>query len=202
MYETFKQNTKPEKIGSAQNELLINNISSNAKALFSECGGYSFNDGLYRIHTAESSVHWTGVIEKYFPKYKENIAPFAYDWLGRQFTMDKSREGYLLMFDPATAEVFELQEDVSSFHNQTLVNERDSILSEQLLKETLGSLGVGSINYKVCIGHKVPLFLGGVDAIGNFEIVDLEVYWEITCQLYHQIKDLPPGTKINSIKFE
>jgi hypothetical protein len=55
----------------------------------------------------------------------------------------------------------------------------------------LGSLRVSSINYKECIGYKVPLFLGGKDTTDNFEIADLEVYWEITCQLYHQVKDLP-----------
>lgn len=201
MYENFKKNTKLEKVESAQNEFLINNISINAKALFNECGGASFDDGLYRIHTSLSSKYWANIVGKYFQKYVGKIVPFAYDWLGRQFALDTSRKGLILMLDPATAEDFELQEDISTFHNQTLV-EKDSVLSESLFKETLNSLGVKSINYKECVGYKVPLFLGGADAIDNYEVVDLEVYWEIACQIYHRIKDLPPGTKINSINFK
>jgi len=63
-------------------------------------------------------------------------------------------------------------------------------------------MGISEVRYGECIGHKVPLFLNGSDTIDNYEVTDMEVYWELQCQVYSQIKNLPPGTKINSIKFE
>ena len=42
-------------------------------------------------------------------------------------------------------------------------------------------------SYKNCVGYKVPLFLGGKDAISNYEETDMEVYWSISAQIISQI---------------
>ena len=31
-----------------------------------------------------------------------------------------------------------------------------------------------------CIGYRVPPKLGGKDVIGNLEVIDMEVYWELS----------------------
>lgn len=47
---------------------------------------------------------------------------------------------------------------------------------------------------------KLPI-LGGEYSPCNFDLCDIEVHFDIFGQIHRQIKDLPDGTKINSIKF-
>lgn len=202
MYEVFKERNNPEQIQKVSYTDFNNIKNEDIKLLFVECGGYSFRNGLYRVHTPNTSLYWSDLISNYYLKYKGKIIPFGYDWLGRQYALDISRKNYLLMFDPSTAEDFELNQSLTSFHNQDLVNEREDILSEQLFSVVTKTLGVTKISYEDCIGYKVPLFLNGSDTVNNYEVSNIDVYWEIQCQIYLQIKDLPPGTKINSVKFE
>ncbi len=175
---------------------------SNVSLLFEECGNSTFRNGVYRIHNVKSSNDWGITIGNYFPPYLGKIAPFGYDWLGRQFCTLKGNENLILLFDPSTCEDFKLEQNLIDFHNNDLIFDRESTLSEKLFKEILELLKTTRISYNDCIGYKTPPFLGGRDLIENYELINLEVYWEFQCQLYNQIKDLPHGTKINSIKFE
>lgn len=42
-----------------------------------------------------------------------------------------------------------------------------------------------------CGGYRIPLFLGGEDSLENMEVSDMEVYWDMTDQLWEAVKDLP-----------
>jgi hypothetical protein len=180
---------------------LFKNIPEPLFELMQECGGCSFWGGLYRIHSTTSSVHWAIIIENYYPTYLGKIIPFGYDWMGRQFCNYKGEPNLILMFDPATVEDYKLERNVIDFHNIDLVDNRESMLSDLLFKQVKHFLKIEKVAYQECIGYRVPLFLNGMDEFPNQEIIDMEVYWETQCQLYKQIKDLPEGTKIGSIKF-
>lgn len=49
--------------------------------------------------------------------------------------------------------------------------------------------------------YKKLIVLGGDYTPDNFEPTDIEVHFSFAGQIHQQVKDLPPGTKINSIKF-
>ncbi len=185
-----------------QDKLITNLDDSNIDLFFSVCGGVSYNSGLYRTHTSDSSLKWSSIISSYFEKYLNKIVPFGFDWMGRQYCIDKNRSEYLLMFDPATSEDFELKQNFIFFHNYEIVAERKRMFSEDDFKTALTYFNLRKLEYSDCIIHKIPLFLGGEDVLDNYEISDIIVSWEFLCQAYQQIKNLPPGTKINSIKFE
>src|SRR4051812_46712753 len=104
MFEIFLKSNPSIKKHDLKNLDLIDESNIELISFFKECGGYSFGKGLYKTHLPESSLHWAIIISNYFPKYKSKIIPFGYDWMGRQFAIDTSRENYLLMFDPATGE--------------------------------------------------------------------------------------------------
>lgn len=53
-----------------------------------------------------------------------------------------------------------------------------------------------------CAGYRIPLFLDGEDSLENMEVSDMEVYWDMTDQLWEAVKDLPEGTKIGNVSFE
>ncbi len=63
--------------------------------------------------------------------------PFAFDWLGRQYSVDLDDENRILMFDPATMEDFSLPQNLKSFHNYDLVEDRDSVLSEEYFGDVI-----------------------------------------------------------------
>jgi hypothetical protein len=103
------------------------------------------------------------------------------------------------MFDPATQEDFYIDENLLDFHNSTLSDSKVNNLASDLFAGALKHLGITSINYHQCIGFKRPLFLNGKEEVSNYEVGDLEVYWDFEYQLYQQVKNLPESTRINNI---
>jgi len=65
------------------------------------------------------------------------------------------------------------------------------------LKEAGVTLGPGQI-YSL----KVPPILGGKYALDNISPTDIAVHFSITGQIYRQVKDLPPGTKITGFEIK
>ncbi len=91
------------------------------------------------------------------------------------------------MFDPATAEVFELEQDLNLLHDDDLVNVADDMLANKLFEKVLKFYKIENITFKECIGYKVPLFLGGKDNMENYDRIDLEVYWQMQNQLHKKV---------------
>lgn len=180
---------------------LVASLPRELSALFEECGGRCYGRGLYKIHSLGSSLHWSMLIGKYFPGYARRILPFGFDWMGRQFCIDKTNEKIIFMFDPATAEDFEVHTTLAEFHNSDLVRDRDNTVAERLFHEALKYLGLLKIQYQECLGYKIPLFLSGEDKVTNYEVIDVEVSWEFQLQIYAQTRDLKPGTKIGDVIF-
>jgi hypothetical protein len=55
-------------------------------------GGTTFEQGLYRIHTSRTASDANALVGEAFSQLARGIACFAYDWLGRQFAVDR-RQG-------------------------------------------------------------------------------------------------------------
>jgi hypothetical protein len=49
--------------------------------------------------------------------------------------------------------------------------------------------------------YKKLIVLGGDYSPDNFEPTDIEVHFSFAGQIHQQVKDLPPGAKINAVKF-
>jgi len=167
--------------------------------LFSGC---SFNNGLYRIHSAEKIGYWSRIVTEAFPEFAERISCFGYDWLGRQFALDKERvedgQPQVLMLEPGTGEVLEIPVNFLQFHESELVNYSNEALATEFYNSWLSS-GKKAPNYEQCIAYQKPLYLGGLDTVENLEYSDLEVYWVLSGQLLEKIRGLPPGTKVTNV---
>jgi hypothetical protein len=199
MYEIFLNKCSSKKVIPISP---VSGLNSDIDAFFNECGGRSFENGLYRTHTASSSLSWNVLVTTFFPQYGSDLILFGFDWMGRQFGIDLTRTVTIVMFDPSTAESFRVESGIAAFHNIDLLREEDDLLSKSNCLEIKEKLGIDELGFAECIGYKRPLFIGGEDSIDNYQKQNLEVYWEFNCQIYLQIKGLPPGTKINSINFE
>ena len=165
--------------------------------LFEGFAGATFEKGLFKIHTIGSFYLWTEMAFEYFKKYKGNSYCFAFDWVGRQYAVNyDSGKTFILLLDPATAEVFKLEANIESFLSEELDDFKNGHLEIEKFN-ILSRNTVPSLQFSQCMGFKKFLFLGGKDELDNFEVSDMEVYWELSYQVYCETKDLPPGTIVN-----
>ena len=136
-------------------------------------GGHSFGKGLYRLHGIEDIEAWNTRITEAFPAYRGRIQVFGFDWLGRQFTLDKENENngqcQILTFEPGTGQVLEIPCNFMEFHNDEIPNYPDACLASGFFNDWL-SVHPSAINHEQCVGYKTMLFLGGSDDIENLEV--------------------------------
>lgn len=181
-------------------DIAIKNVDQ-VKFLLDQFGGATFDRGLFRIHSKGSFYYWTKLCFEYFKKYKGTSYVFGFDWVGRHFALtEKANKSIILLLDPATAEVFELQASIEHFFNISLVRGKEDLLEEKKFQEIREKMAE-DLRFDHCIGFVKPLFLGGKDEDSNLENSDMEVYWDLNYQVYCKIKNLPGGTSLNiSIK--
>lgn len=162
-------------------------------------GGTSFERGLYRVVRASDIDEWNARVAVAFPEFRERVTCFGFDWLGRVFAVDANRlEGGLpgvVMFEPGTGEALEIPCNISSFHDEELIEYADAALAKNLHGQWLAN-GRQPPKYDQCVGYKKPLFLSGADELENLETSDIDVYWHLLGQLILKAKGLPPGTPI------
>jgi hypothetical protein len=168
----------------------------------SKYSGQSVAGGLYRVHELEKIEIWNEILFEYFAAFRGRFSCFGFDWLGRQFALDKQRllegEPAVLMFEPGMGEVFEIPATFASFHNDEIINYHKEALASDFF-EDWSRLHKAPLGHTECAGYKVPLFFGGQDNVENLELIDMEVYWVLIGQLLDQTREMPPGTRIGNI---
>lgn len=198
-FDFFKRLGRQEKaISNEMGQNLPINLHPQILEIFEQKGGSSLLNKAFWFHSQPSALHWKSLLSDMFPAAPEMI-PIGYDWLGSQFAVsaDGERMG---LYDILDCEFNELPFGIDKFLTEFLVTGTDGFFSKKLFHEVsqiLGTLQFGQ-NYGVI----KPLFLGGEESVSNFSIEDMEVSWDITMQIYNQVKDLPEGTIIEGIDFE
>ena len=139
--------------------------------------GFTFMNGLYRLHKFDEIDKWTKIVERAFPGIKGDIEVFAFDWMGRQFAISKSTK-QVLMIEPGTGEVFEIPADFRNFHDTEIADYSEDALSADFFAEWYASEFGQDIPYNQCLGYKEPLFTEGEDSMENLELQDLTSYWQ------------------------
>jgi hypothetical protein len=188
-----------------QTDEIVKFITENYPALnpvFNKMGGHSFEGGIFRVHTFGSSASWSNLLREYFPECEVNFYCFGYDWMGCMYCYSVDEEPMVYIFDPGDMESREAPATIDDFFNIDLVEFKDETLMLRKLKSIRKKNNIGLIEIDKCLGYKESLFLGGEDVDSNFDIWDLEVYWEIQNKIYSKIKDLPDGAEIGELNFE
>ncbi|GAA0894554.1 hypothetical protein GCM10009122_42350 [Fulvivirga kasyanovii] len=163
-------------------------------------GGAVYDHGAFKLHNFGSAYFWDKVVGGYFPSYKNKYNFFGFDWMARQYAISKGGN-LILMFDPATGEAYELEQSLIGFFNIDLVEYREETLALDIFNR-LEYLHKNKLGYNECLGFKKPLFLGGIDKLENYELTEMEVYWELSYQIYCKVKGLPLGTIVKSISID
>jgi hypothetical protein len=172
-----------------------------------ESGGRSFGGGMLRFLSAESEPsvsRWgrSGWREDW-PTLPPGVV-FATDWCGRLYLFASGKklrngEPRVARFDPAAAEPAVLDANFGEFLGGVIPSHWRELLDADRL-ETWVAAGNPRPGPEECVVPKVPLFLGGSDAVESLELTSLVVAVSLAGQIWEQVKDLPPGTPVSSIK--
>lgn len=205
MFERFEAHFIKDEVSKTSDPIVLSESFGvpQLKELFLRFEGASFNRGLYRV-VGKKSFDWAvNFISSIFPIFGSKVVPFGYDWLGRIFTIDSSRNedglAGVVMFEPGTGEVLEIPCNILAFHNNEVVDYCDAALALNFHARWL-SRGGSAPALNQCVGYKQPLFLGGSDVVENLELADLEVYWTLSGELIQKVRELHPGMKIDGLK--
>lgn len=166
--------------------------------LASSAAGLPMCGGMIRIVTKDEGILGRDFIGEGFPELASRAVPFALDWLGRVFAVDKVREG-LLLIEPGSGLALEIDEPFAEFFNVDLVARPDLYMAADSFLDWRQH-GGRAPSVGECVGFKVPLFLGGGDSNDNLELTDLAVYWTFAAQLRTQSSALPLGTPIGGVE--
>lgn len=166
--------------------------------------GRSFGGGIYRFHTATTAPAMLAKINEYFPEFRWRLRPLSYDWLGRQFCIDRSRtrgaEPLVLLVEPGSGEALKVPTTFAEFHESELVNYAGDALAVDFYANWRESARVVDlIDRDRCVGYRVPLFLGGADEVSNLELTDIEVYWELCGQLLLSVRPHENGVDVAGV---
>ena len=175
------------------------------RELMEQAAGARFGLAIYRLHTSESAAHADSLVAGAYPELAAQAQCFGYDWYGCQYALDHNRrqgaEPLIIIFEPGTGEVLHIPETFLSFH-QGIDRYRDVLADDLFEGWAASSPEYVPLPMDLCVGYRVPLFLGGSDTPDNFEVVDIDVYWTISGQLIQKVRGLPPGTPIRGITIE
>jgi hypothetical protein len=119
--------------------------------------------------------------------------------IGDAFLEDNSGICYWLNVGEGIIE--KVAENITEFEKKLTDNE---IVEEWFLIELVAELkksGIKLTENNLYSYKKYPI-LGGEYLPENFELTDIEVHFEISGQIYKQVKELPIGTKINKIEIK
>ncbi|MDA3644649.1 DUF1851 domain-containing protein [Saccharopolyspora indica] len=161
------------------------------KPLFSQLGGSTFDDGVYRVHTSESAQVIDGYVGEAFPELAGRVACFGFDWLGKQWAIDAGTgtpdDPHVLVLNPSTGEVSPFPVAYSRFHDDVLVDIKD------LGDELFGSWAAHHpeqvpLAFDECVANTIPLFAGGEDSWENLSKQNLQVVWGTHSQILAQLR--------------
>lgn len=176
-------------------------------AFVSQYGGRSFGGGLLRVLPTDGDLGlhaWNGrngwrADWSSMPR----SAAFASDWRGNLFVFDPDRfptgERPVAVLTIATGEYENLHMSFAEFMGTVMPKTWREDLGQASFAAWIEAGGLVPTADQ-CVGHKAPLILGGSDDVSNLETLFLQVWVSFAGQIYEQVKNLPPGTKITGLK--
>jgi hypothetical protein len=147
---------------------------------------------LSQIDCDELLSDWRWLVDK-------SYTPLILTAMGDMFLTAENGSVYMLNLMDGRFEIIADSEE--DFKNKL---QDDDISSEWFLPEIVQANKTMGIVLKQnqCYGMEIPAFLSGKLEPDNIKPTDIYVYYSVTGQLLHQVKDMPPGTRIDKIKIK
>jgi len=143
-------------------------------------------------HSSDRLVQdWTWLIG-------QDKRPIMVSSIGDLFLADASDKVYWLNTGDGT--LTDVADGIEQFKERL---QNPEIVNEWFLVDLIATLKAEGrkLEPRQVYSYKKLIVLGGDYSSDNFEPMDIEVHFSFAGQIHQQVKDLPPGTKINSVKF-
>lgn len=156
----------------------------------------TFNDLTVNFSKCDSKTllsEWHWLIGK-------NRIPILITAFGEPFVQD-SRSGEVFFLNIDEGLMAKVAVGLDDFKGQL---NSDDFWEKYLPIQVVGDLRLaGSVlSFGEVYSFKIPPILGGTYELENIEICDIQVHFSILGQIHRQVKDLPDGAEIGSIKLD
>ena len=156
-------------------------------------------DGVYRIMDGAAARLYGEYLGIMFPDLRGSLDPFASDWLGRIMAL-RSDLGNVVIAQPARAEVLDLPADLPTFHAEEIVARADAALALVFYREWRTATGRPAPEANECVSHRLPVFLGGADEVGNLDLFEMRVYWASMARIVARMREMDADGRIVPIR--
>ncbi len=170
-------------------------LATGMPEVMSRFGGYTFRDGLYRLHTAASArIADERVREAWPARFAGRTACFGFNWRGDQFSLDPLRpdedgEPQVMFYDFGTGDAWEVPATFLGFHDEILVDTAETAVEVSGFEQWRQQYpGMVPLAHEACVGYRVPLYLGGEDDLSNAEVSDVDVYMSMVAGIASGIR--------------
>lgn len=152
------------------------------RELMEHAAGFTFENGLYRLHSSESRELGQRALSTGYPEFDGRLEVFGFDWLGTQFALDFERvvdsEPQVILLEPGTGDALEVPLTFVDFHNAELVADRGEVLASSFFVDWLrANPEEFPVTHQNCAGYRLPLSEGGSNTIENLEATSCADYW-------------------------
>ena len=170
-----------------ETEKILRDLPATYRTFLQRLPAVSFKGGALRVltpATKPSIASWNSEQGWHadWPEWRNRFVVFAFDWLGNQIAFDRNEAMNISEFEPGTGNINSVPVDFSGFLD-LLVDSGEEILLEASFTKWRTLTG-RTLEFNQCVGHKIPLFLGGSDSFDNMEVSDLSVHVSIMGQVY------------------
>ena len=129
----------------------------------------------------------------------EPLRPVLLTAMGDAFAQDES--GAVYFVDMVEGTITSVADDGASF--QSLLSNTQFVTDHLFPSRIVQLRNAGkTLKPKHVYSHRQLLVLGGDDGADNVEVTDVSVHISIHGQVHRQVKNLPDGASIDSIKIE
>lgn len=195
-YSIFK-----EKVPTSANIASFPAVDLLFRSMVDQLGGKSYQQGILVVFDNEEVARSTLTIWEMFPRLKDQATVFGCDWKGRYFATRQADGEEVILIEPDTDSIYEIEVGLAEFYNSELVQHHDAALASTFFQEWKENTPEELLLHQ-CVGYRVPLFLGGEDVVDNLEIVERQFYAEFCGQLLKKVRNLPEGTPVSDIRME
>jgi len=144
-------------------------------------------------------VDMTALLSDWEWAMPEPLRPVLLTAMGDAFAQGES--GAVYFIDMVEGSVTSVADDGPSF--QSLLSDSQFVTNHMFPSRIVELRNVGkTLKPNHVYSHKQPLVLGGNDDADNVEVSDVGVHVSIHGQIHRQVKGLPDGASIDSIKIE
>lgn len=151
--------------------------------------GRSFGGGVFKVVERADIPKWKeDILGLCLRRSEDGFRLFGYNWLGQFFAIDDQEgKGHVIIIDTDTTAYTDM--GFLEYLNDELPENPERSLHVTQYGEWVASHG--PVDPGECVGYKVPFFLGGDDSPDNMEVIDMDVYWTMTGQLWRAYLGCP-----------